>query len=143
MEIDELTERVIGCAYGVHNELGPGFPEKVYENALKIELEEIPLEVQQQFPIPVHYRNQVVGDFYADQIVENRLILELKAVRNLLKDHEVQLVGYLAAIGIDDGLLINFGPSVEVKRKSGSTEKPGNRKSHNNSNLVNHVNHVK
>ena len=66
MEIDELTERVIGCAYGVHNELGPGFQEKVYENALKIELEEIRLEVRQQCPIPVLYRNQVVGDYYAD-----------------------------------------------------------------------------
>ena len=117
MEIDDLTEKVIGCAYAGHNELGTGFQEKVYENALKIELEETGIEVQQQFSIPVHYRNHLVGDYYADLLVEDGLILELKAIRNLLVEHEVQLVAYLAAIRIDNGLLINFGPSVQVKRK--------------------------
>lgn len=117
MEINELTERVIGCAYAVHNQLGPGFLEKVYENALRIELEEAGLPVLQQHPIPVHYRGRVVGDFFADLMLENRLIVELKAVRTLAKEHEVQLVNYLTATGIDDGLLLNFGPSVEVKRK--------------------------
>jgi len=117
MEINALTERIIGCAYAVHNALGPGYLEKVYENALRIELEEAGLSVTQQQPIPVHYHGQVVGDFYADLMVEGSVIVELKAIQSLAKEHEVQLVNYLAATGIDDGLLINFGSSVEVKRK--------------------------
>jgi GxxExxY protein len=117
MEINELTEKIIGCAYAVHNTLGAGFLEKVYENALGIELEEAGLRVAQQQPIPVHYRGQLVGDFFADLTVEGRVIIELKAVQNLAKEHEVQLVNYLSATGIDDGLLINFASSVEVKRK--------------------------
>lgn len=117
MEINALTERIIGCAYAVHKALGPGFLEKVYENALRIELEAAGLSVTQQEPVPVHYRGQVVGDFFADLMVEGRVIIELKAVRSLAKEHEVQLVNYLTATGIDDGLLINFASSVEVKRK--------------------------
>ena len=117
MEVNALTERIIGCAYKVHNELGPGFLEKVYENALRIELAEAGLAVAQQHPVPVRYRGQLVGDFFADLIVEGRIIIELKAVQNLAKEHEVQLVNYLTATGIDDGLLINFGSSVDVKRK--------------------------
>jgi GxxExxY protein len=117
MTIDELTEKVIGCAYAVHNVLGAGFLEKVYENALRIALAAGGLNVKQQHPIPVAYRGEVVGDFFADLMVEDRLIIELKAVQNMTKEHEVQLVNYLAATGIDDGLLINFGSSVEVKRK--------------------------
>ncbi len=117
MQIDKLTEKVIGCAYRVHGELGSGFVEKVYENALRIELGETGLAVKQQHPIPVFYHGQVVGDFSADLMVEDRLILELKAVQSLLREHEVQLVNYLTGTGIDDGLLLNFGPSVDVKRK--------------------------
>ena len=124
MEINELTETIIGCAYRVHNQFGPGFLEKVYENALRIELEEAKLSVAQQVPIPVSYRGQVVGDFYVDLWVAERVIVELKAVRQLAKEHEVQLVNYLQATGVEDGLLINFGPSVEVKRKF-KTWKPG------------------
>ncbi len=117
MSIDELTEKVIGCAYRVHNELGSGFLEKVYENALRIELANMGLDVKQQYPLPVFYHNELVGDYYADLLVEDHLILELKAVLNLTKEPEIQLVNYLTAAGIDDGLLINFGTSVEVKRK--------------------------
>jgi GxxExxY protein len=116
-EINSLTERVIGCAYSVHNALGPGFLEKVYENALRIELEEAGLGVTQQKPIPVLYRGQTVGEFFADLFVDNRLIVELKAVRQISQEHEVQLVNYLTATGVDDGLLINFGPSVIIRRK--------------------------
>jgi len=97
MDINVLTERIIGCAYRVHNELGPGFLEKVYENALRIELQEQGLAVEQQRPLPVHYHGQVVGDFYGDLIVDGRVIVELKAVQNLAKEHEVQLVNYLTA----------------------------------------------
>jgi len=117
MDINALTDRIIGCAYAVHNALGPGFLEKVYENALRLELDEAGLAVEQQQPIPVCYRGQLVGDFYADLIVAGRVIVELKAVQNVAKEHEVQLVNYLTATGIDDGLLINFGWSVDVKRK--------------------------
>ncbi len=117
MDIDELTHAVIGCAYRVHNALGAGFLEKVYENALRMELVKAGLAVKQQHPIPVMYRGEVVGDFFADLIVEEKLIVELKAVQEVAAEHEVQLVNYLTAMAIDDGLLINFGPSVTVKRK--------------------------
>ena len=117
MTIDELTQKVIGCAYTVHNALGAGFLEKVYENALQVELSEAGLRAQQQEPIPVMYRGIVVGEFFADLVVEEQLIVELKAVQRIAKEHEVQLVNYLAATGVDNGLLLNFGSSVEIKRK--------------------------
>jgi len=113
----ELTKTIIGCAFRVHNTLGHGFLEKVYENALRIELAKQALEVKQQEPIKVYYEGQVVGDYYADLWIEDRVIVELKAVRALSKAHEVQLVNYLTATGVDTGLLLNFGPSVKVKRK--------------------------
>lgn len=117
MEIDALTQIVIGGAHRVHNELGMGFSERVYENSLRIELAEAGLEAKQQHPIAVYYRGHIVGEFFADLVVEDQLIVELKSVKSILKEHEVQLVNYLAATGVDDGLLLNFGPSVEVKRK--------------------------
>jgi GxxExxY protein len=117
MKDENLTETIIGCAFQVHNALGVGFLEKVYENAIRIELTKRGLKVRQQEPITVYYDEQVVGEFYADLWVEDCVIVELKAVRSLGKAHEVQLVNYLTATGIDTGLLINFGPSVQVKRK--------------------------
>ncbi len=117
MKDKALTKKIIGCAFKVHNTLGSGFLEQVYENALRIELAKQGLEVKQQEPIKVYYEGQVVGSYYADLWVENRVIVELKAVRALSKAHEVQLVNYLTATGVDTGLLLNFGPSVEVKRK--------------------------
>jgi len=89
MKDESLTEAIIGCAFRVHSALGPGFLEKVYENALRIELLKQGLEVTQQEPISVHYDGQVVGSFYADLWVENRVIVEVKAVRALSKAHEV------------------------------------------------------
>lgn len=117
MKADVLTQKIIGCAYKVHNALGPGFLEKVYENSLRIELESLGLEVKQQEPINVTYDSQVVGEYYADLWVDGRVVIELEAAQALVKQHEVQLVNYLAATGIDSGLLLNFGPSVQVKRK--------------------------
>jgi GxxExxY protein len=117
MEDDRLTEKIIGSAYRVHNTLGAGFLEKVYENALKIELEKAGLEVKQQTPVNVYYEGQLVGEYYADLWVEKRVIVELKAIRALGTTHEVQLVNYLTATGVDTGLLLNFGPSVQVRRK--------------------------
>lgn len=117
MTDDELTEIVIGCAYKVHNTLGAGFLEKLYKRALHIELEKIGLSVRMEAPITVIYDGQAIGEYFADLWVENRIIVELKAVQALTKDHEVQLVNYLSATGINSGLLLNFGSSVQVRRK--------------------------
>ena len=117
MTDDDLTQKIIGCAYKVHNALGPGFLEKVYENALRLELEKLGLRVKQQEPISVEYEGQVVGEYYADLWVDERVVVELKAAQAFAKEHEVQLVNYLTATRIDLGLLLNFGPSVQVKRK--------------------------
>ena len=117
MQHEELTKIIIGCAYTVHNTLGAGFLEKVYENALCLELKKQGLDAIQQLPIKVYYNNQIVGDYYADIMVNNIIILKLKAVDILHPIHETQLVNYLNATRIDIGLLINFGRSVEVKCK--------------------------
>lgn len=114
---EDLTGRIIGCAFRVHRVLGCGYLEKVYENALRIELTKQNLKVRQQHPIRVLYEEHLVGDFLADLLVEDRILVELKAVQSLAKEHEVQLVNYLTATGLDVGLLVNFGPSVQVKRK--------------------------
>ena len=117
MEDDDLTRTIIGCAFKVHNALGTGFLEKVYENALRIELDKSGFRIKQQEPIDVLYEGQVVGDYFADLWINDLIIVEVKAVQTLAKEHEVQLVNYLTATGVNDGLLINFGPSVQVKRK--------------------------
>ena len=127
MKDEELTRTIIGCAFKVHNTLRAGFLEKVYENALRIELLKQGLEVTQQEPIKVYYDGQVVGDYYADLWVENRVIVEVKAVQALSKAHEVQLVNYLTATGADIGLLLDFGQSVQVKRKYREYKPKGNR----------------
>lgn len=115
---DELTEAIIGAAYAVHKKLGNGFLERVYENALTVELKRRGFRVRQQAPITVYYEGEVVGEFFADLLVENRVIVELKAVYSILKEHEVQLINYLNATGIETGLLLNFSSSVQVRRKS-------------------------
>ena len=114
----ELTEKIIGCAYRVYNAMGAGFLEGVYEKCLAIEFEKVGLTTEFQKPIDVFYDSQNVGSFVADIFIEREVIVELKAVRNLVVAHEVQLVNYLAATKIPVGLLINFGETkVEVKRK--------------------------
>jgi len=117
MEINDLTHVVIGCAFKVHNVLGSGFLEKVYENALKIELDKLHIVAQQQKELPVWYEGITVGLYYPDLWIDDQLIIEVKAVHNLSAQHEVQLVHYLTATNIDNGLLINFGSAVQVKRK--------------------------
>jgi len=114
---EKLTSQIIACAHKVHNTLGSGFLEKVYENAMMIELAKSGLKVEQQARISVIYEGQPVGDYYADLFVENAIIVECKALVAIVREHEVQLVNYLVATGIDTGLLINFGPSVAVRRK--------------------------
>lgn len=114
---EELTEKVIGCCYKVHNELGAGFLEKVYQNALAIELKDADIRFVQECPLNVLYRGSVVGEYFPDFIVDGKVIVELKAIEMLSKPHEVQLVNYLKATGLKIGLLINFGRSVVVKRR--------------------------
>ena len=115
---EELTGKVIGCAMDVHRELGPGYLEKVHENALAIAVRSCGMSAEQQVSVPAHFRGIVVGDFIADLVVDRRLIVELKAVSGLLPVHESQLVSYLKSTGSDIGLLINFGAtSLQFKRK--------------------------
>src|SRR6185369_5307623 len=117
MNINDLTYKVIGSAYKVHNVLGPGFLEKVYENALILELRKLGIHARQQVKLPVLYEGQQVGLYFPDLWIENHLIVEIKAIRTLAPEHEIKLLHYLTATGIDNGLLINFGPTVQIKRK--------------------------
>lgn len=125
MKHKALTEKIIGCAYRVYSTMGFGFLESVYEKCMLIELEKVGLKAQAQHPITVFYEGEIVGQFIADIIVEDSVIVELKSVRQLAVAHEVQLVNYLTATQKDVGLLINFGESrVEVKRKVRQLPKP-------------------
>ena len=118
MELEELTHKIIGCAYKVFNTLGFGFLESVYHKALLIELAKAGLRVESEKTLKVYYRDEVVGDFSVDLFVEGTLIVELKSVEKLVTAHEVQIVNYLTALRKEMGLLINFGPTgVQVKRK--------------------------
>ena len=113
----ELTEQIIGGAFDVSNELGAGFLEAVYESALAIALEDRGIAVQRQAPIEVYFRRRSVGVFYADLLVEGKVIVELKAVPKTAPQHEAQIINYLAATGFEVGLLINFGnPRLEYRR---------------------------
>ena len=117
MKHKELTAKIIDCAYKVHRELGFGFLESVYQNALVIELTRAGLQSEREKRIQVYYGGKVVGDFVADILVEGKVILELKSVSQVHPAHEAQLINYLKATGIKVGLLINFGEKLEVKRK--------------------------
>jgi len=113
----DITEKIIKCAYDVYNNLGSGFLEKVYENALVVKLNKIGIKAEQQYPISVYFENEIVGDFVADVLVEDKIIIELKAVQELNEIHEAQIINYLKATGIEIGLLINFGPKIQIKRR--------------------------
>ena len=119
MEHEDLTHKIIGCAYTVYKKLGFGFLEIIYRKAMVIELTRAGLKVEEEKPLEVHYdEGEVLGKFSADLFVENIVVVELKSVQHTVKDHEVQLVNYLNALIKDIGLLINFGPTgVEIKRK--------------------------
>ena len=124
MKHKELTAKIIECAYKVHNTLGFGFLEAVYQNALLIEVLKAGLQAEKEKKIQVYYDTQLVGDYMADIIVEGKVILELKSVKELHPAHSAQIINYLKATGIEAGLLINFGESVEIKRKMFSTQPP-------------------
>lgn len=117
LDLDQLTRKIIGCVYRVGNTLGVGFLEKVYENALAIELRAGGLTVEQQYPLKVSYRDLPVGEFSTDLLVEDRVIVELKAAKMLDPVHGAQCMNYLRAAGLKVCLLVNFGsPRVQVRR---------------------------
>lgn len=113
----ELSQKIIAAAHSFHKELGQGFLEKVYKNALAIELQEAGIKCVLEVPMSVSYRGLVVGDYIVDMVVEDKIVVEVKSVSELNSVHEVQLVNYLKATGLQVGLLINFGRSVQVKRR--------------------------
>ena len=117
MDINELTYKINGAIYEVNRVLGSGFLEKVYENALIEELRDIGLRVENQVPINVTYKGKDVGEYYVDIIVENRVIIELKAIDSSQKVHEAQILNYLKATNFEIGLLVNFThPKAEIRR---------------------------
>jgi GxxExxY protein len=114
---EEVTARALEACFEVSKELGAGFLESVYERALLIALHQKGLDAKAQYPLSVRFRGQVVGEFYADIMLEGKVIMELKAVRSLTPEHQAQLINYLKATGVDVGLLVNFGNSrLEYKR---------------------------
>jgi len=113
----DLTKKIIGCFYNVYHSLGYGFLEKVYENSLVLELKQNGLFTVQQMPIKVSYKNNPVGDYFADLVVENKIIIELKAQEALAPENEAQLLNYLKATEYEIGLLLNFGKKPEIKRR--------------------------
>ncbi len=123
----DLTEKIIGTFYEVYNELGFGFLESVYEEALKMALESKGISVEQQVSVPVWFRGKQIGDFDADLIVDELVILELKAVRKIVNKHEAQLLNYLRATSIEVGLLLNFGQSAEFRRLAFDNDRKKNQ----------------
>jgi GxxExxY protein len=117
MEVNDITYKINGAVFEVNSVLGPGFIEKVYENALMFELKNRGLKVENQVPITVKYKANVVGEYFADLLVEDKVIIELKTVENLDKAHEAQLLNYLKATDLQVGLLVNFKHrKADIKR---------------------------
>ena len=117
MNIDDITYQIRGAIFEVNRVLGHGYLEKVYEKALMIELRNRGLGVENQVPLKVTYKEEIVGEYFADLLVEGRVIVEIKAVKHLLKEHQAQLLNYLKATGIQVGLLVNFTKNkAEIKR---------------------------
>jgi GxxExxY protein len=113
----DVTEKIIKAFYKVNNTLGFGFLEKVYENSMAIELRKMGCNVSQQKKIKVYYETEEVGEYYTDLLIDDSVIIELKAAKSLCEEHEAQLVNYLRATKIEVGLLLNFGKKAEFKRK--------------------------
>ena len=121
-DINAITERIIGCAFQVANSLGAGFLEKVYENALAIEFHNRNLSFRQQYPIEIHYNDMVVGDYIADFLINEKVLVELKAIQSLNKIHEAQCLNYLRGARLSVCLLINFGTPKNRDQKTRSLE---------------------
>ncbi|NGP78031.1 GxxExxY protein [Balneolaceae bacterium YR4-1] len=116
MKHRELSSKIIKAFYEVYNELGPGFIESVYESALSLVLIDYGFSVKRQYPIEVYFREKIIGEFRADILVEEKVILELKSVSKIRSEHKAQLINYLKATDIDLGLLLNFGDKTEFQR---------------------------
>lgn len=114
---EEITDKILNAFFTVYKDLGYGFSEKVYENSMIIEMNELGLTCEQQKPINVYYKNQMVGEYFADIIVNEKVIVELKAGSVLMSQHEAQLLNYLKATKLEVGLLVNFGETGTFKRK--------------------------
>jgi len=113
----ELTEKIIGTFYKVYNNLGYGFLEKVYENAMMLDFRKENIPAVSQYAIKVFYEDEIVGEYFADILVDGKIIVEIKAARNVILENEAQLLNYLKATDKEVGLLLNFGPKPEIKRK--------------------------
>ena len=113
----ELTEKIIKIFYKVYNNLGYGFLEKVYENAMMLDFKKENIPAVSQYAIKVFYENEIVGEYFADILVDGKVIVEIKAARNLTLENEAQLLNYLKATDKEVGLLLNFGSKPEIKRK--------------------------
>ncbi len=115
----ELTSIIIEIFYRVYNKLGYGFLEKVYENALMIEFKKEGIQARAQTPIKVYYDDgEIIGEYSADILIDDKVMVEIKAIKNLVEENEAQLLNYLRATDIEVGLLLNFGPQPEIKRKA-------------------------
>jgi GxxExxY protein len=114
----EVTDLIIKIFYRVYNKLGYGFLEKVYENAMQIELKKEGVPFAVQSPIQVLYEGKIIGEYFADILVDEKIIVEIKVAKQLIEENEAQLLNYLKATKIEVGLLLNFGPKPEVKRKA-------------------------
>jgi GxxExxY protein len=114
----ELTEKIIKIFYRVYNKLGYGFLEKIYENAMMIEFRREGISAVPQSPIKVFYEGEIIGEYYADILVDNKVIVEIKAAKCLVEENEAQLLNYLKATDIEVGLLLNFGTKPDLKRKA-------------------------
>ena len=114
----ELTEKIIEIYYRVYNKLGYGFLEKIYENAMMIEFKKENISAVSQSAIKVLYEGEIVGEYFADILISDKIILEIKAAKNIAEEHEAQLLNYLKATNIQVGLLLNYGPKPNFKRKA-------------------------
>ncbi len=121
----ELTGKILGAFFQVHKDLGYGFSEKVYENSLFILLTDLGMKVESQAHLPVYYRGQQVGEYIADLIINDVVLLELKAAEKIIEQHAAQLLNYLKASKIEVGLVLNFGPTAEFRRKVYDNERKG------------------
>ena len=121
----ELTGKILGAFFQVHKDLGYGFSEKVYENSLSILLTELGMKVEPQAHLYVYYRGRKVGEYIADLIINDVVLLELKAAEKIIEEHAAQLLNYLKATDIEVGLVLNFGPTAEFRRKVYDNERKG------------------
>jgi len=121
----DLSDKIIKVFYDIHNELGYGFSEKIYQKAFGIALRQIGLKVDEQVPIKVYFRGQEIGEYFADMVVNDVILLELKAVAHIIEEHEAQLLNYLKSTEVEVGYIMNFGKSAEFKRKVLDNDRKG------------------